>query len=114
MSLIFCAVLHVRVLFVCVLCVLFPACQCLYIVKSFPLRSGSDHIGGVMVGVFTSSAVDRGLEPRSDQTKDYKIDICCFFAIGFYLKDGTNGQLSTRLYDKRDDFNIAIIKDWEL
>ena len=86
MSLIFCAVLHFRVLFVFVLCVLFPACQCLYIVKSFPLRSGSDHIGGVMVGVFTSSAVDRGLEPRSDQTKDYKIDICCFSAMAFTLK----------------------------
>jgi hypothetical protein len=26
--------------------------------------------------VFT--AVDRGFEPRSDQTKDYKIGICCF------------------------------------
>ena len=25
-----------------------------------------------------SSAVDRGFESRSDQTKDYKIGICCF------------------------------------
>ena len=33
-----------------------------------------------MVSVLTSSAVDRGFEPRSDQTKDYKIDICCFSA----------------------------------
>jgi hypothetical protein len=37
-------------------------------------------IGGVMVGVFASSAVDRGFEPRSGQTKDYKIGICCFSA----------------------------------
>jgi hypothetical protein len=33
-----------------------------------------------MVSVLASSAVDRGLEPRSDQTKDYKIGICCFSA----------------------------------
>ena len=32
----------------------------------------------VKVGVFTSREVGRGFEPRSDQTKDYKIDICCF------------------------------------
>ena len=28
----------------------------------------------------TSSAVDRGFEPRSGQTKDYKSGICCFSA----------------------------------
>ena len=33
-----------------------------------------------MVSVLTSSAVDRGFEPRSGQTKDYEIDICCFSA----------------------------------
>jgi hypothetical protein len=33
-----------------------------------------------MFSVLASSAVDRGLEPRSDQTKDYKIGICCFSA----------------------------------
>jgi hypothetical protein len=31
-----------------------------------------------MVRVLTSSVVDRGLEPLSGQTKDYKIGICCF------------------------------------
>ena len=31
-----------------------------------------------MVSVFTSSVVDRRFEPGSRQTKDYKIDICCF------------------------------------
>ena len=35
-------------------------------------------IGGVMVSVLTSSEVDRGFEPWSGQTKDSKIDICCF------------------------------------
>ena len=33
-----------------------------------------------MVSVLTSSAVDRGFEPRSGQTKDYEIGICCFSA----------------------------------
>ena len=33
-----------------------------------------------MVSVFTSSSIDRGFEPRSDQTKYYKIGICCFSA----------------------------------
>ena len=33
-----------------------------------------------MVSVLVSSAVDRGFEPRSGQTKDYNIAICCFSA----------------------------------
>ena len=33
-----------------------------------------------MVSVFSSSAVDRGFEPRSSQTKDFNIGICCFSA----------------------------------
>ena len=36
-----------------------------------------NRIGGVMVSVLASSAVDRGYEPQSDQTKDYKLGICC-------------------------------------
>ena len=31
-----------------------------------------------MVSVFASSSVERGFEPRSRQTKDFKISICCF------------------------------------
>jgi hypothetical protein len=33
-----------------------------------------------MVSVLASSGVDRGVEPWSSQTKDYKIGICCFSA----------------------------------
>ena len=33
-----------------------------------------------MVSVLPLSAVDRGFEPRSGKTKDYKIGICCFSA----------------------------------
>ena len=39
-----------------------------------------NRIGGVMVSVLASSAIDRGFKPRSGQTKDYKIGICCFSA----------------------------------
>ena len=34
--------------------------------------------GGVMVSVFVSSVEDSGFEPRSGQTEDYKIGMCCF------------------------------------
>ena len=37
-------------------------------------------IGGVMVSVLASGAVDRGFESWSGQSKDYKIGICCFSA----------------------------------
>jgi hypothetical protein len=33
-----------------------------------------------MVSVLASSVVDHGFEPRSGQTKDYKIGMCCFSA----------------------------------
>ena len=38
----------------------------------------TNRIGGVVFSVLSSSAVDRGIEPWSGQTKDYKIGICCF------------------------------------
>ena len=33
-----------------------------------------------MVSVLASSAVDHRFEPRSGQTKDYEIGMCCFSA----------------------------------
>jgi hypothetical protein len=33
-----------------------------------------------MVRVLASSVADSGFDPRSDQTKDYKIGMCCFYA----------------------------------
>jgi hypothetical protein len=39
-----------------------------------------NRISGVMVSVLASSVVDHGFEPRSGQTKDYKIGMCCFSA----------------------------------
>jgi hypothetical protein len=38
------------------------------------------YISGVMVIVLVSSAVDCGFEPRSGQTIDYKLGMCCFSA----------------------------------
>ena len=35
-------------------------------------------IGGVMVSMLASSVVDRGLQFRLGQTKDYNIGMCCF------------------------------------
>jgi hypothetical protein len=37
-----------------------------------------NRIGGVMLSMLASSAVVRGFEPRSCQSKDYEIGICCF------------------------------------
>ena len=33
---------------------------------------------GVMFSMLASSAVDRGFEPQSVQTRDYNLGICCF------------------------------------
>ena len=39
-----------------------------------------NRIGGVMVSVLASDAVDRGFESRSGQTNNYKIGMSCFSA----------------------------------
>ena len=50
--------------------------------KKTPHSSGAifQRIGGVMVGVLASSDVDHEFQPRSGQTKYYKIGMCCFSA----------------------------------
>ena len=53
-----------------------------------------NRIGGVMVSVLASSVVDRGFEPRSGQTKDYKIGICCFSAKHAALRRKSKGWLA--------------------
>ena len=47
-----------------------------------------DRIDGIMVSVPALSVVDRGFEPRSGPTKDYKIGLCCFSANHTALRDG--------------------------
>ena len=46
----------------------------------FCCLTSNEFDSGVMVIVLTSSVVDHGFEPRSGQTKDYKIAVCCFSA----------------------------------
>ena len=54
---------------------------CIEIITSDqPFTMACNRIGGVMVSMVISSTVDCGFEPRSGQTKDYKICICCFSA----------------------------------
>ena len=48
----------------------------------------------VMVSVLLSSAVDRGLEPRSGQSKDNKIGTCYFFAMHAALWRKSKGWLA--------------------
>jgi hypothetical protein len=47
-----------------------------------------------MVSVLASSEVDRGFELRSDQTKDYKIGICCFSARHIALRRKSKDWMS--------------------
>jgi hypothetical protein len=49
----------------------------MHVFIGYCLMSNLNSISGVMVSVLVSSAVDRWFEPRSGQTKDYKIGICC-------------------------------------
>ena len=37
-----------------------------------------NRVSGVIVGMLTSSAVDRGVGPQSGKSQDCKIGICCF------------------------------------
>ena len=54
-------------------------------------------IGSVMVSVVASSAIDRGFEPRSGQTKDYTIGICCFSAKRVALRRKSKDWLARNL-----------------
>ena len=56
-----------------------------------------NRIGGVMVSVLASSAVNRGFEPRSGQTKDNKIVICCFSAKHAALRRKSKDWLARNL-----------------
>jgi hypothetical protein len=49
--------------------------------------SFANRIGDVMARVFAPSDVDHAFEPRSGQTKEYKIGICCYSAKHAALKN---------------------------
>ena len=50
-----------------------------------------------MVSMLASSAVDREFKPRSGQTKDYKIGICCFSAKHAALRRKSKDWLRFRI-----------------
>ena len=61
-----------------------------------------------MVCVLISSVVDRGLEPQSGQTKDYKIGIYCFFVKHTALSRKSTDWLARNQNNvsERDDMSI--------
>jgi hypothetical protein len=63
----------------------------------------TNRIGGVTVRVLASSVVDRGLEPRSGQTKYYNIGICWFAA---------KHAASMRKSDDRLALSKNIVSEW--
>ena len=65
-------------------------------------------IGGVIVSVLVSSAVDRGFEPRSDQTKDYTIGSCCFSANHATLMRKCKDWLALKQYNVSEWADISI------
>jgi hypothetical protein len=58
------------------------------------LSHTQNRIGGIMVSVLLSSAVDSGFEPWSGQTKEYKIGICCFSAKHAALRRKSKDRLA--------------------
>jgi hypothetical protein len=57
-----------------------------------------------MGSMLASSAVDRGFEPRLDQTKDYKISICYFSAKQAALRRNSK-YWWTAFYNSRKEEN---------
>ena len=64
-----------------------------------------NRIGGVMVNVFVASVMNRGFEPRSGQTKDYKIDICCFSTKHIYPRT----VVSVRYHYKNPTKHVSLV-----
>ena len=65
----------------------------------------SNRISGVMVSMLTSSALDHGFKPRSVNTKDYKIGICCFSAKHMALRRKSKDWLA------RNQDNVSELSD---
>ena len=62
-------------------------------------------LSGVKISVLGSSVVDRGFEPRSGQTRDYQIGICCFYAEHAALKRKSKDWLA------RNHDNVSVCSD---
>ena len=62
----------------------------------------------VMINVFSSSAVDQVFEPRSGETKDYTIGMCCFSAkrTSLRIKNKDWSTLNQDNVSERSDMSI--------
>ena len=72
-------------------------------------------IGGVMVSVLASSAVDHGFKPWSGQTKDYKIGICCFSAKYAALRRKSKDWLArnqNNVSERSDIYTRGLLFQW--
>jgi hypothetical protein len=61
-----------------------------------------------MVSVLALSAVDRGFDPRSRQTEDYKIGICCFSAKHAALRSKSKDWLARNQNNVSEWSNMSI------
>ena len=66
-----------------------------------------NRIGGIMVSVVASSAIDRGFEPQSGLTKDFEIGICCFSAKHVALRRKSKDWLSRNQNNVSEGSNIS-------
>ena len=70
--------------------------------------SEDNHNWGVMVCMLALSAVDRGFEPWSGQTKGYEIGICCFSAKHAALRGKSKHSLARNQTDVFEWGDMAI------
>ena len=64
----------------------------------------------LMLSMLALSSVDRGFEPRSGKTKDYKIGICCFSANYTTLRNKNKYWLTQNQENKSERKNISICR----
>ena len=65
-----------------------------------------------MLSVLASSAVYHRLDPRSGQTKDYKIGICCFSAKHAALRSKSKDWLARNQNDVSEWSDMSIRGLW--
>ena len=82
--------------------------QIIYIVILYETSNFRNRVGVAMVSVGTSSAVDRGFEPQSGETKDYKSGICYFTARHAALRRKSKDWLTLKEYNVSEWGDISI------
>ena len=68
----------------------------------------NNRIACIMVSLLAFGSVDRGFEPQSDQTKDYKIGMCCFSAMYAALTSKSKDLLA------RNQNNVSVWRDMSI